>query len=129
MYSPLSTCSARRASPQRPGTATAAPRRAAGICVHMYVCMYIYIYIYMYTYIYIYIYIYVHMFVLLSLSLCYITIMVIRLCYIIDTATAAPRRAEERGGAGRRHTCHILAPSETDLGLCLAVFAGSEGRY
>ena len=27
------------------------------------------------------------------------------------------------------HTCHILPPSETDLGLCLAVFAGSGGRY
>ena len=27
------------------------------------------------------------------------------------------------------HTCHILPPSEIDLGLCLAVFAGSEGRY
>ena len=27
------------------------------------------------------------------------------------------------------HTWHILPPSEIDLGLCLAVFAGSEGRY
>ena len=27
------------------------------------------------------------------------------------------------------HTCHILPPSETDLGLCLAVFAGSGGKY
>ena len=27
------------------------------------------------------------------------------------------------------HTCHILPPSEIDLGLCLAVFAGSGGRY
>ena len=27
------------------------------------------------------------------------------------------------------HTCHILPPSEIDLGLCLAVFAGSGGKY
>ena len=27
------------------------------------------------------------------------------------------------------HTCHILPPTEIDLGLCLAVFAGSGGKY
>ena len=27
------------------------------------------------------------------------------------------------------HTCHILPPSEIDLGLCLAAFAGSGGKY
>ena len=27
------------------------------------------------------------------------------------------------------HTCHNLPPSEIDLGLFLAVFTGSEGRY
>ena len=27
------------------------------------------------------------------------------------------------------HTCHILPSSEIDLGLCLAVFAGSGGKY
>ena len=27
------------------------------------------------------------------------------------------------------HTCHNLPPSEINLGLCLAVFASSEGRY
>ena len=27
------------------------------------------------------------------------------------------------------HTCHILPPSEIDFGLCLAVFAGSGGKY
>ena len=26
------------------------------------------------------------------------------------------------------HTCHILPPSEIELGLCLAVFAGSGGK-
>ena len=26
------------------------------------------------------------------------------------------------------HTCHILPPSEIDLGLCLPVFAGSGGK-
>ena len=26
------------------------------------------------------------------------------------------------------HGCHILPPSEIDLGLCLAVFAGSGGK-
>ena len=33
----------------------------------------------------------------------------------------APKRA--------RHTCHILPPSEIDLGLFLVVDAGSEGKY
>ena len=28
-----------------------------------------------------------------------------------------------------KHTCHILPPSEIELGLFLAVFAGLEGRY
>ena len=32
-------------------------------------------------------------------------------------------------GASLLHTCHILPPSEIDLGLCLAVFAGSGGKY
>ena len=27
------------------------------------------------------------------------------------------------------HTCNIRPPSEIDLGLCLAVFAGSGGKY
>ena len=27
------------------------------------------------------------------------------------------------------HTCHNLPPSEIDLGLYLAVFAGSGGKY
>ena len=27
------------------------------------------------------------------------------------------------------HTCHIPPPSEIDLGLSLAVFAGSGGKY
>ena len=27
------------------------------------------------------------------------------------------------------HTRHILPPSEIDLGLCLAVFAGAGGKY
>ena len=27
------------------------------------------------------------------------------------------------------HTRHILPPSEIKIGLCLVVFAGSEGRY
>ena len=31
-------------------------------------------------------------------------------------------------GWGGVRTCHILPPSEVDLGLCLAAFAGSEGN-
>ena len=34
-----------------------------------------------------------------------------------------------RKSPNRFHTCHILPPSEIDLGLCLAVFAGSGGKY
>ena len=33
------------------------------------------------------------------------------------------------GHALHLHTCYILPPSEIDLGLCLAVFAGSGGKY
>ena len=32
-------------------------------------------------------------------------------------------------GKSPDHTCHILPPSEIDLGLCLAVFTSSEGQY
>ena len=32
-------------------------------------------------------------------------------------------------GIVRLHTCHILPPSEIDVGLCLAAFAGSGGKY
>ena len=39
-------------------------------------------------------------------------------------AEAAQRHARGRLG----HTCHILPPSEIDLGPCLAVFAGSGGK-
>ena len=43
-----------------------------------------------------------------------------------------PLSQKHRCRYGRRrsqHTCHILPPSEIDLGLCLAVFAGSGGTF
>ena len=46
------------------------------------------------------------------------------------TRLRAPRRDRARSGLGDlKHTCHFLPPSEIDLGLCLAVFAGSGGKY
>ena len=35
----------------------------------------------------------------------------------------------EPHGVRRLHTCHVLPASEIDLGLSLAVFAGSGGKY
>ena len=43
--------------------------------------------------------------------------------------TAAARRVAVATRAKTIHTCHILPPSEIDFGLCLAVFAGSGGKY
>ena len=40
-----------------------------------------------------------------------------------------PGRWQGRGLSREVHTCHILPPSEIDLGLCFAVFAGSGGKY
>ena len=45
---------------------------------------------------------------------------------------ARERRAPHHGplrNGNWVHTCHILPPSEIDLGLCLALFAGSGGKY
>ena len=74
--------------------------------------LYMYIYIYIYTYIYIYIYI---------------------CCLIcLSGALVGVGRSDEAVHPNQWtmiHTCHILPPSEIDLGLCLAVFAGSGGKY
>ena len=43
--------------------------------------------------------------------------------YLLQIPTADPFQT-----ISLRHTCHILPPSEIDLGLCLAVFAGSGGK-
>ena len=59
------------------------------------------------------------------------------ICYVLYYHILYYERSEESGlpkgqqdAHGRySHTCHNLPPSEIDLGLCLAVFAGSEGRY
>ena len=67
--------------------------------VCMYVCMCVYIYIYIYTHVY---------------TTCY-----------VQHVLKGYRRPVGKG----THTCHILPPSEIDLGLCLAVFAGSGGKY
>ena len=83
----------------------------------MYVCIYIHIYIYnmyvciyIYTHIHTYIYIYIYMYI------------------------AGPEDGEvPLGGRVRHHhldvhTRHILPPSEIDLGLFRADFAGSGGK-
>ena len=69
------------------------------------------IYIYTYTstrYIYIYIYIYIH-----------------TLCMYRSRCVGG---AWEPGRRRERHTCYILPPSEIDVRLCSAVFAGSGGN-
>ena len=65
------------------------------------------LYMCMYTHIYIYIYIY--------------TCIMCCIIYVFYAMFAVSRITIV-------HTCHILPPSEIDLGLCLAVFAGSGGK-
>ena len=76
---------------------------------HNYVYIYIYVYMYICVYIYIYIYIYVWVF---DANMC-----------------RTPSPSHPFAGPASPHTCHILPPSEIDLGLCLTVFAGSGGKY
>ena len=45
-----------------------------------------------------------------------------------DTAKLRPAQQRDEVRVPEPHTCHILPPSEIDLGLCLAVFAGSGGK-
>ena len=63
-----------------------------------------------YTYIHIHIYIYIILNIL-------IYVYTIHVCIILTIPVNI------------LHTCHILPPSEIDLGLCLPVFAGSGGKY
>ena len=90
------------------------------IYIYIYICIYIYIYIYTYIYIYIererdtYIHIYIYMYT--------------RTYTCIYVGENESLLATGRCNLNN-HTCHILPPSEIDLGLCLAVFAGSGGKY
>ena len=93
--------------------------------------MRIYIYIYTYVYIHIYIYIYIHSTVYTTPCSRHCTqdtdaaACIIALC-IQDFGRSGPHPWKV---LVQIHTCHILHPSEIDLGLCLAVFAGSGGKY
>ena len=66
-----------------------------------------------------------------------ITIMVIVIVISMSIIVSIPGRHDVRGLADearqpRRdllHTRHSIPPSEIDLGLCLAVLAGSGGKY
>ena len=93
-------------------------RRGATFLISL-TLIYIYIYIYyMYMYVYIYIYIYIYIYPLPYIQRPETALrMLSRNC-----STPCAHRAD-------LHTCHILPPSEIDLGLCLAVFAGSGGKY
>ena len=72
------------------------------LSLYMYICIYVYMYICIYVYMCVYIYIYIYMY------------------------DPCPRARRARS---KVHICHILPPSEIDLGLRLAVFAGSGGKY
>ena len=50
-------------------------------------------------------------------------------CKRVDLAISRTLDINFRMFEHHLHTCHILPPSEIDLGLCLAVFAGSGGKY
>ena len=112
--------------------------------------MYIYIYIYTYTYVYAYIYIYTHI-IMIAIITIIITIMIailiilrLREHQIRGWRAVSPRGSYGQGSnsssfssspavrlrlfRSEGHTCHILPPSEIDLGLFLAVFAGSGGK-
>ena len=67
-----------------------------------------------YMYVYVYIYIYIH------------------ICtYDFGSGLVPPGSSTPFGHPVSTlfHTCHILLPSEIDLGLRLAVFAGSGGKH
>ena len=54
-------------------------------------------------------------------------------CTFTEVARLVPsgrwKEVTELIDSGLLHTCHILPPSGIDLGLRLAVFAGSGGKY
>ena len=78
--------------------------------IHIHICTYIYVYIYIYTCIYICVYIYIYR----------------------ERESKAPverSSRDKRLHTRNKHTCHILPPSEIDLGLCLAVLTSSGGKY
>ena len=66
---------------------------------------------------------------ILVLVLVLILTLVLVLVLILTLVLLLILRDHEEPPQGDPHTCHILPPSEIDLGLCLAVLAGSEGRY
>ena len=104
------------------------------VCMYacMYVCMHTYIYIYIYTHVYVYVYVYV-----------YVPAYTCTNTHGPAVAGVVAGRAHRPEGlplfvcggglrllgCSNHHTCHILPPSETDVGLCLAVFTGSGGKY
>ena len=77
------------------------------------------IYVYMYTCVHIYIYIYICIF----MGACQ------ALGRAVDEAPRArPQVVRLAEPSNNFHTCHILPPSEIDLGLCLAVLQAQEGN-
>ena len=90
------------------------------IYIYIYMCMYVYTHMYIYIYIYIYTYIYIYIYILSFHR---------EPRRAPDAGRVSPRRTLEIRRVACGHTCHILPPSEIGLGLCLAVFAGSGGKY
>ena len=91
--------------------------------MHMDIYMIMYVYIYIYIHIHTYIHIHVHIYIYIERE---------RDMFVSQNWLKGRRgrTGQPRSGPGAPgHTCHILPPSEIDLGLCLAVFAGSGGKY
>ena len=113
--------------------------------------MYIYIYTHTYTHMYIYIYIIQYntcMTIIIIILIIVVVVVVVEIIIIIviiviarlawhGRGTTPPSEHSERLTPRRPkiqnpellHTCHILPPSEIDLGLWLPVFAGSGGKH
>ena len=93
------------------------------LCMHIYIYIYIYIYTYVYTLIDICVSLFMYglgpqsySWLLTAIKSLLQLLAAVVIAIVIAVVIAI-------------HTCHILPPSEIDLGLCLAGFAGSGGKY
>ena len=96
----------------------------------MYVCVFV-CYNYLYGYVcYVTCVCYVILFCVDSLIVTFVALLLCAyLCISVFSFLKAGRSTARARVRRMDHTRHILPPSEMDLGLCWAVFAGLEGKY
>ena len=87
---------------------------------------------------YIYIYIYIHMYIYIYIYICFYLPPWLRTPWLegnctcehmVRTESCQTASSDQKGHCGQFHSCHILPPSEIDLGLCFAIFAVSGGEH